>query len=190
MRSCLDRVKARGGPASVNHALNECGRVREIRILESKRGVFVRKAGARMQESLQRKAGQKANRTRPRSPKHAKIALAELRPVTDASEFGKGLEAGPHERIYGVFQAYKSTDVKGPLKNSGAKVENSILRPHLSRLSRRQTLKAPRFIIRTKLRARVRSRMRGWERAHKSTICSATRGPEVHNSGTKVFKDL
>ena len=149
----------RGRAAGMNNALNKGRRVRRVRRLEAKGGMFVRRAGARIQQTRQREVGEKTHGVRPRPSKHAKIALAGLSPLTDGLESRQGGKAGPKKRICGVFQANESADIQGPYEHSSAEPEESILGTNLGRLLRRQTLKAPRLVIRSKRRALARGRM-------------------------------
>ena len=139
----------------MKNALDKGRRVRRIRRLETKGRMFVRRAGARFQQILQREVGEKTHGARSRSSKHAKIALAGLSPFTDALKDRKGGE----ERICRVLQANESAEVQGPQEHANAEPEKSILRTDMGRLPRRQTLKAPGLIVRSKRRALVRGRM-------------------------------
>ena len=97
----------------MNNALNKGRRVRRVRRLEAKGGMFVRRAGARFQQTRQREVGEKTHGVRPRPSKHAKIALAGLSPLTDGPKSRQGGKAGPKKRICGVFQADESADIQG-----------------------------------------------------------------------------
>ena len=103
---------------------------------------------------------------------------------------GSDSRHGHRNEVCGPSKTTKACLSRAPAEDPDTELEELILVPHLSRLFRGQGIQAPRFVVRTKRRTMLGSRVRRREGSTSSTHCSFAGRPEIQHRRPKLLENL